>query len=276
MNLRAYASIARSLLHSKLKRMALGPHSIGVLNDTQNGLLIASAYDTTVGRKLAFDGKYDVEALDSLRTLVTPDSSVCFIGCHVGSLLVPIARIAKSVVGYEANPATFRLLEMNVKINNLRNIRLFNRAVGDKAGKIEFVASRLNPGGSKIKPKKDRFIYRYDHPDHIVVEMVSLDEHCAEQFDVIVMDIEGAEFMALKGMPNALRRCRHLKLEFVPHHLENVSGVSNEEFLGVVSPYFTSMKEEGPGGKTYKGQDMLALLDSLRSRERSAELIFSK
>jgi FkbM family methyltransferase len=189
---------------------------------------------------------------------------------------VAIARIVKSVVGYEANPGTFRLLEMNVKINNLENVTLFNKAVGDRAGKIEFLASRLNPGGSKIKPKTDRFLYHYDNPEHLVVDMVSLDEHCPREFDMIVMDIEGAEFLALKGMQHALRRCKHLKLEYVPHHLENVSGVSNEEFLSAFSQHFTSVREEGSRGREHSGPDILDLLNSLRRHGRSAELIFSK
>jgi FkbM family methyltransferase len=276
MTLREYLFILRTVLFSRMRHLALGKHATGVLYSTENGLLIAAADDSAVGRTLAFQGTYAPEAMEGLRKLITKESRVCFIGCHIGALLVPAARLARSVVGYEANPSTYRLLEMNVKINNLQNVILFNLAVGDREGKTEFYASRVNPGGSKIKPKIDRFAYRYDNPEKILVDMVTLDGHSSGDFDVIVMDIEGSEYFALKGMQNTLRRCRHLQIEYVPHHLENVSAVSSEEFLSVFGHFFSYAREAGPSAKEYRGSEILALLQSLQKSSRSADLVFSK
>jgi FkbM family methyltransferase len=276
MTLREYLVILKMVLFSRIRHLALGKYATGILYTTENGLLIAAADDAAVGRKLAFQGRYNPEALEGLRRLITKESTVCFVGCHIGSLLVPVAGLARSVVGYEANPFTYRLLEMNVKINNLQNVSLFNKAVGDREGTIEFYASRVNPGGSKIKPKIDKFAYRYDKPQTILADVVTLDAHSNGEFDVIVMDIEGSEYFALKGMQNTLRRCRHLQIEYVPHHLENVSGVSNEEFLSVFAHFFNYAREVGPSGKEFRGDEILALLNSLQKTGKSADLVFSK
>jgi FkbM family methyltransferase len=258
MTLREYLVILKMVLFSRIRHLALGKYATGILYTTENGLLIAAADDAAVGRKLAFQGRYNPEALEGLRRLITKESTVCFVGCHIGSLLVPVAGLARSVVGYEANPFTYRLLEMNVKINNLQNVSLFNKAVGDREGTIEFYASRVNPGGS------------------ILADVVTLDAHSNGEFDVIVMDIEGSEYFALKGMQNTLRRCRHLQIEYVPHHLENVSGVSNEEFLSVFAHFFNYAREVGPSGKEFRGDEILALLNSLQKTGKSADLVFSK
>ena len=52
------------------------------------------------------------------------------------------------------------------------------------------------------------------------------------------MDIEGSEFFALKGMEKTLQRVRSLIIEFIPHHLENVAGVSVANFLAPITFHF--------------------------------------
>lgn len=52
------------------------------------------------------------------------------------------------------------------------------------------------------------------------------------------MDIEGSEYFALKGMQIILANAQTLSIEFVPHHLRNVSGVSPREFLDLIAPHF--------------------------------------
>ncbi len=60
-------------------------------------------------------------------------------------------------------------------------------------------------------------------------------------FDVIFMDIEGSEYFALGGMPRLLAAAHVLCMEFVPHHLKNVSGVSVAQLLALIEPYFSSL-----------------------------------
>ena len=48
---------------------------------------------------------------------------------------------------------------------------------------------------------------------------------------MILCDIEGAEIDALKGMPETLKNAQCLGIEFMPHHLRNVSEAGVEDFL---------------------------------------------
>ena len=50
-------------------------------------------------------------------------------------------------------------------------------------------------------------------------------------FNLILCDIEGAEIDALKGMPETLENAQCLGIEFMPHHLRNVSEAGVEDFL---------------------------------------------
>jgi hypothetical protein len=56
-------------------------------------------------------------------------------------------------------------------------------------------------------------------------------------FATIVMDIEGSEYFALKGMPRLLAGAQRLFVEFLPHHLRNVAGIDSDAFCDLVLPH---------------------------------------
>ena len=49
-------------------------------------------------------------------------------------------------MAFEPDRATFNLLEKNVRGNNLKNVEIFNKAVSDSDGTIEFIRNPDNPG----------------------------------------------------------------------------------------------------------------------------------
>ena len=62
-----------------------------------------------------------------------------------------------------------------------------------------------------------------------------------ESFDVVLMDIEGSEYFAFLGMQRILTYAMVLQVEFIPHHLRNVAGVSVAEFLKPIREHFTTL-----------------------------------
>jgi hypothetical protein len=90
------------------------------------------------------------------------------------------------------------------------------------------------------------------------------------------MDIEGSEYFALKGMQTILRDARTLFVEFLPHHLRNVSGVTPEQFLALITPHFQSLFV--PGRNLHVGQDAFlgTLQEMFDKNEEEDSLIFSK
>ncbi len=99
--------------------------------------------------------------------------------------------------------------------------------------------------------------------------MVALDQHALLNFDFILMDIEGAEFLALKGMPDHLKHCKNLIIEYVTYHLANIAQISNEEFLGPITPHFDSMKIIG-SARAYSRNEFLS------DKQISADILFQK
>lgn len=277
-------SFFKQRFFSAVRQRVLGPYAQGVIYRTANGLLAAPLEDVSVGKALGFKGGYDTGEINELLKLISPNDVVYVIGTHIGSLLIPIAKSCKQVVGYEANPDTFAFLKLNVHLNEAGNVALYNLAVGDSARTIEFYQNRSNSGGSKIKPQKDQFIYNYDAPKTIVVPMVSLDEHIQKESlpppTGIIMDIEGAEHLALKGARQTLASVRYLYIEFVPHHLENVAGVSNSDFFAQLIPHFDEVRfmRTRPGSIDLKNDNeaFLRATDEYRREGLSDDLLFLK
>ncbi len=271
-------------LFSALRQRVLGPFAQGVIYRTANGLLAAPLEDVSVGKSLGFKGAYDSGEIEELKKLVLPGDIIYVVGTHIGALLFPLAKVCKEVVGYEANPDTFEYVRMNTQLNKAQNVRLYNLAVGDSDRKIEFYQNRSNSGGSKIKPQIDQYYYTYDSPKTIEVPMINLDAHIRhEQLPApsgIVMDIEGAEFLALKGMQETLTSVRFLYIEYVPHHLENVSGVTNDQFFAQLLPHFDHVRfmRSRPGTLDLKSNplEFRLVIDEYFKHGHSDDLLFTK
>jgi len=224
------------------KEETLGTYVFAVAVNSANGLFLVDLEDNVVGKQLRNFGQYGLDEIERLKPYITLESRVLIVGAHIGALAIPISRLCKEVVAIEANPITYNLLVKNIALNAISNCCAINIAASDKEEDICFLLSRKNSGGSKRVPLKKEYIYYYDNPEEIEVEAASLDRYLSNtNFDVVVMDIEGSEYFALQGMQNILSQCKLLAIEFLPHHLKNVSGVTVEQFLSAIPSHFSRL-----------------------------------
>jgi FkbM family methyltransferase len=230
---------ARRAAARRERLLSFGKFAGGLLVEGKYGMFAVDAEDDSVGRKLLQAGSYGESDLELARSLVSDRGSVLMVGTHIGALAVPLSRSCGKLVAVEANPRTFRFLKANLLMNECSNVVAHNVAAGDESGRIKFLLSRDNSGGAKRLPKKMDFAYVYDKPEVVEVRSEPLDSLLGrESFELVFMDIEGSEVFALKGMQKILSGSRALVVEFVPHHLRNVAGVTVQEFLAPILPHF--------------------------------------
>jgi len=270
-------------LKSKKRKKIFGPNAKGIIYDSKNGYMALPISDITIGKNLGFKGHWNFSEIQKLLQQTTQDDVIYFIGTHVGTLLVPIAKKVKTVVGFEANEDTFWFIKANLCLNKISNATIFNKAVGDGAKKVTFYKNTVNTGGSKIKPIKDSILYNYDNPKQVEVDMVALDPFIAEQSltppSGIIMDIEGAEYFALKGMQATLAKVRFLYVEFVPHHLQNVSNTSVEKFLKAITPHFSKaifLKDNTQFDISSSEKELVKHLKTLEKNNVADDILFTK
>ena len=210
--------------------------------ESKNGIFVTDPADLEVGAKLRTKGEYGTEEIARLSQLIDNNSSILIVGAHIGALAIPLAKQCLQVIAIEANPNNFALLQTNIKLNNLTNITAHNIAASTKSETIQFQLNTVNTGGSKRVPVNNHYMYTYDNPKVIDVDAYSLDEYLDDdEFDLVLIDIEGSEYFAMEGMSNILSKTKNLVVEFLPHHITNVAGVKLSDFLGNVPKHLTKV-----------------------------------
>ena len=226
---------------AKISRQ-LGDGVKSVIVESKNGTLAVDPRDLEVGLKLRNNGSYGLDEIARINELISTQSNVLVVGAHIGSLVIPIAKNCNKVVAIEANPNNFNLLKTNLHLNKTENVSIHNIAASSKQETIKFQMNVVNSGGSKRLPKNNEYMYRYDNPEVIEVQAHSLDEYLDENnFDLVLIDIEGSEYFAMQGMEKILSNCNTLIVEFLPHHLKNVADVTVEQFLSLIPKQFTKL-----------------------------------
>lgn len=200
--------------------------------ETKNGTFVVDAADLEVGGKLRTKGEYGIEEINRICNYITDKSSVLIVGAHIGSLAIPIAKKCSKLVAIEANPRNFNLLQKNIELNKITNLTAHNIAASEKSETIRFQMNTVNSGGSKRVPVNNHYMYTYDNPEVIDVEAHSLDNYLSDtSFDLVLIDIEGSEYFAMRGMKEILTNTKTLIVEFLPHHITNVAGIRLTDFL---------------------------------------------
>ncbi len=220
-----------------LRSRVLSRYGIALLARTRNGLFAVDPADFHVSRALLRHGQYASEEIDALTTVLAGCSGphLIFVGTHIGSLLIPIARATNAlrIIAFEPSPANLQLLELNLRLNEVAHVHVRPAAVGDRTGTIRFTQNRINTGNSRVA--RDR--------GELEVPLVTLDDSVPadwERVDLLVMDVEGYEVHAMRGATKTLARTRWLLVEFSPEYLQE-QHCSAAEFIRLVAGNFGSM-----------------------------------
>jgi len=180
------------------------------------GILFLNQQDPVVSGALALD-VYEKYESKLFRETVAEGMTVVDIGANIGYYVVISGkRVGKNgkVVAYEPEDVNFSFLEKNVKRNDFRNVLCRKEAISSEKGEMDFFLSEGNKGMHSLVNEKGT-------KEKITVSVNTLDSSLSDlgikKVDIIKMDIEGAEPLALLGMKETLSRERPiLFIEFSP------------------------------------------------------------
>ena len=190
-----------------------------------------------IGRKIFFLRDFEAQQLEVFRSLVSKDTVLFDVGANIGVYSLIAGKQGAKVFSFEPSPEVIPYLEANMEINKY-DITHVNEAVGDKQGTISFyVSTKENMGVGRIM----EFGKRTDkEKPPVEVRMDTLD-HYVEKFGMptlIKMDIEGAEYFALKGGEGMLRSdsAPVMMVEFHPKEIKHF-GSSADELMKSIRSY---------------------------------------
>jgi FkbM family methyltransferase len=178
-----------------------------------------------------------------VRRIVRPGDVVLDIGANIGYFTLLFARLTGPtghVYAFEPEPRNFSYLLRNVEMNGYSHASVFQRAVSNQAGSVTLFVCGYDSGHHTINQSGGIEVYRHGRSgDTIQVEVdtVVLDRWLSERtskVDVVKLDVEGAEMLAIDGMRAALERNAGVKLivEFFPMLLKEM-GTKPEALIDV-------------------------------------------
>jgi FkbM family methyltransferase len=160
------------------------------------------------------------------------------IGAHYGFYTLNASRLVGSkgmVLSFEPHPDNYRGLLMNMRLNDVKNVKTFNTALGDFDGRAKLYV-QSHSGGHSIF---------FRSGNHISVELAKLDtfmERLAlERVDLIKIDAEGAELSILRGAWKVIQKFKPNLSIAAYHYTRELSDLM--EWLRNRAPYAIMRKD---------------------------------
>lgn len=210
----------------------------------QQNLVFECDLRNTLAREVYFTGQYEPQETALIEALVKPGQTFVDVGAHWGYFsLIASQRTGPSgsVLAIEADPRLFRTLSRNIETNKLKNVEAIQVAAAAGLGSLRMAGyseahdswgvSRLISSEANFV-SSDMFDVRTDSIDSL------LDERRIKTVDVLKMDIEGAEALALRGMEAGLRIGRYRLMIIEVHPPALVEFNSN---IGAITDFLSGL-----------------------------------
>ncbi len=193
--------------------------------EIEEGKMILNQDDVAVSGMLAVN-TFEPFQTFLFRKFVKEGMTVIDVGANIGYYTVIAGkRVGQNgkVFSFEPEPKNFSYLKQNIEVNNLKNVTPSQVALSNKTGTENLFLFSENTGSySLVDNRKTQ--------TSIPVKIDMLDNVLQEKVDIIKMDIEGAEYLALEGMKQVISRSPGLIImtEFFPNAIKRF----NKEPLG--------------------------------------------
>ena len=128
------------------------------------------------------------------------------VGANVGEMIVDVGRFKNvhEAIAFEPNPLCARALRISALLCDLTKVKIVEKVVKDSRTAARFLAKPENPGNAGIAWDGET--------DGIALQATTLDHELegAAGPTVVLIDVEGAELLVIRGAQEFIRRARPL------------------------------------------------------------------
>lgn len=261
--------------------------------ETENGLLSVSSKDWLMGKHLFVHRNFEIEFIENSIELLRAEGWVkqginrtaLDIGANLG--MIGIALINKgffeNVWAFEPSPDSFRLLEKNIRQNNLEEkIQCFNAALSSENARLKFEIAAGNSGDNRVKLTNEKG-KRGEHRRKVIeVEATTfagflqsrqnLDEN---EIDLLWLDIQGHEGHFFKGAESFFKaRKVPCVSEFWGYGIKR-AGMTQNEYCAILKTVFTHFYHYADGKfETREIDEIVNLFEADENPRRIENVIF--
>jgi len=170
-----------------------------------------------IAREVCFTGRYEPQETFLLQRLLTPGQTFVDVGANWGYFtMLAAARVGSSgrIISIEPHPQILALLKANVVQNGISWATVVEAAIAASQGTKTL--NGFDPAGDKWGTSFLTGSHSTDREQSFEVVTARLDDvldaHGVDRVDLLKMDIEGAEALAIKGMTRGLVSGRYPRI----------------------------------------------------------------
>lgn len=172
-----------------------------------------------------------------LISCLSPGDIAYDIGAHLGFYTIFFAKaVGKNgkVIAFEPEKESYKHLKDNLKLNNLKNVQTFPKAIGEKPGKAKLYLGKTIGNFSLVKTYEKTIDYQE-------AEIVHGDQFVKKKKlpipKLIKIDVEGYEYSVLEGLEETLSHpeCKIICCEVHPNLLP--LPISEEKILKLINSF---------------------------------------
>jgi FkbM family methyltransferase len=197
--------------------------------------IFVRSIDQDIGRPIMETKRYEPHVTSAVRELLHTGDTFVDVGANLGFFTALAAHLVGEngkVVAIEPMDKNLQLIYATVWRNRFRNVEVMPFAASDDAGLLP-----MTTGGATSNGQAARHV---DGLPGLFAQAKRLDDLLGDlaALDLLKIDIEGLELLALRGFAEGLARHRPLVLtEFHPMCMRENAGVEPAEYLAFLFGY---------------------------------------
>jgi FkbM family methyltransferase len=217
---------------------------------TKFDFFVYRGVDRYISARIQKRGSWEPFVTAIMLSLLRPGDAFVDIGANIGWYTVASAlKVGKTgqVIAFEPDPDNADMLERNVVLNDLHNVRLFRCALAESTGQMSLVKSATNMGDHRLDSTSERSASvnsSNGSSASIDISVDTLDRVIADnginlaKARILKVDTQGAEVLVLRGARETLAALSNecaIFIEFSPNLLRRHAHDASDSFIRIIS-----------------------------------------